>query len=157
MLTLAATERSALLAHGLREVELAERGGFEPPVLFRYSRFPGARLKPLSHLSTEVRHIKPKALARKQVFARGLLRRLLDFDDGDFDGPLRERQVEAKLLVQRLDQRVWSRLALLGGLFPFQVEVVAVGKSRLVEYRFAEQEIGRASCRERVWGRRVAA
>jgi uncharacterized protein (DUF885 family) len=30
---------------------LAERGGFEPPVLFRYSRFPGVRLKPLSHLS----------------------------------------------------------------------------------------------------------
>jgi hypothetical protein len=30
-----------------------ERGGFEPPVLFRYSRFPGVRLKPLSHLSSE--------------------------------------------------------------------------------------------------------
>lgn len=30
---------------------LAEREGFEPTVLFRYSRFPGVRLKPLSHLS----------------------------------------------------------------------------------------------------------
>src|SRR4051812_40255599 len=32
---------------------MAEREGFEPTVLFRYSRFPGVRLKPLSHLSTE--------------------------------------------------------------------------------------------------------
>src|ERR1043166_2289742 len=32
---------------------LAEREGFEPSVLFRYSRFPGVRLKPLSHLSTQ--------------------------------------------------------------------------------------------------------
>jgi hypothetical protein len=31
---------------------VAEREGFEPTVLFRYSRFPGVRLKPLSHLST---------------------------------------------------------------------------------------------------------
>ncbi|MDB6040877.1 MAG: hypothetical protein JWM99_4718 [Verrucomicrobiales bacterium] len=31
--------------------EVAEREGFEPTVLFRYSRFPGVRLKPLSHLS----------------------------------------------------------------------------------------------------------
>ncbi|MDB6054243.1 MAG: hypothetical protein JWN25_1766 [Verrucomicrobiales bacterium] len=35
------------------EGEVEERGGFEPPVLFRYSRFPGVRLKPLSHLSTD--------------------------------------------------------------------------------------------------------
>jgi hypothetical protein len=31
---------------------MAERGGFEPPVLFRHSRFPGVRVKPLCHLST---------------------------------------------------------------------------------------------------------
>ncbi len=31
--------------------KLAERGGFEPPVGFSHTRFPGARLKPLSHLS----------------------------------------------------------------------------------------------------------
>ena len=30
---------------------MAEREGFEPPVLFRYTRFPGVRFKPLSHLS----------------------------------------------------------------------------------------------------------
>src|SRR5260221_5017107 len=35
----------------IRKPELAEREGFEPTVLFRYSRFPGVRLKPLSHLS----------------------------------------------------------------------------------------------------------
>ena len=33
------------------ELKLAEREGFEPTVLFRYSRFPGVRFKPLSHLS----------------------------------------------------------------------------------------------------------
>jgi hypothetical protein len=33
------------------QLEVAEREGFEPTVLFRYSRFPGVRLKPLSHLS----------------------------------------------------------------------------------------------------------
>ena len=32
---------------------MAERGRFELPVLFRHSRFPGVRFKPLSHLSTE--------------------------------------------------------------------------------------------------------
>ena len=32
---------------------MAERGGFEPPVAFDYSRFPGVRVKPLCHLSTE--------------------------------------------------------------------------------------------------------
>ena len=31
---------------------MAERGGFEPPVAFDYSRFPGVRVKPLCHLST---------------------------------------------------------------------------------------------------------
>src|SRR2546430_17458017 len=36
----------------LQAPRLAEREGFEPSVLFRYSRFPGVRLKPLSHLST---------------------------------------------------------------------------------------------------------
>ncbi len=30
---------------------MAERAGFEPTVVFSYSRFPGVRLKPLSHLS----------------------------------------------------------------------------------------------------------
>ena len=33
------------------EKMVAERGGFEPPVVISYSRFPGVRLKPLSHLS----------------------------------------------------------------------------------------------------------
>jgi hypothetical protein len=31
---------------------MAERGGFEPPIPFGYSRFPGVRVKPLCHLST---------------------------------------------------------------------------------------------------------
>ncbi len=31
--------------------KMAEREGFEPTVVFSYSRFPGVRLKPLSHLS----------------------------------------------------------------------------------------------------------
>ena len=30
---------------------MAERGGFEPPVPFEDSRFPGVRVKPLCHLS----------------------------------------------------------------------------------------------------------
>ena len=47
-------------------MKLAEREGFEPSVLFRYTRFPGARFKPLSHLSTEVGHnSKPNAVPRK--------------------------------------------------------------------------------------------
>ena len=32
-------------------LNLAERGGFEPPIAFDYSRFPGVRVKPLCHLS----------------------------------------------------------------------------------------------------------
>ena len=45
-------EAGAARERGIRRrTGLAERGGFEPPVLFRYSRFPGVRLKPLSHLS----------------------------------------------------------------------------------------------------------
>jgi hypothetical protein len=35
----------------LRERNLAEREGFEPPVGISYARFPGVCLKPLSHLS----------------------------------------------------------------------------------------------------------
>ena len=31
---------------------MAERGGFETPIPFEYSRFPGVRVKPLCHLST---------------------------------------------------------------------------------------------------------
>ena len=30
---------------------MAERGGFEPPVRFAYTRFPSVLLKPLGHLS----------------------------------------------------------------------------------------------------------
>jgi hypothetical protein len=37
------------------EKQMAEREGFEPTVVFSYSRFPGVRLKPLSHLSAEGR------------------------------------------------------------------------------------------------------
>ncbi len=33
---------------------MAEREGFEPTVVFSYSRFPGVRLKPLSHLSNQL-------------------------------------------------------------------------------------------------------
>jgi hypothetical protein len=40
-----------ILVPGGSICEVAEREGFEPTVLFRYSRFPGVRLKPLSHLS----------------------------------------------------------------------------------------------------------
>lgn len=61
--------------------ELAEREGFEPTVVFSYSRFPGVRLKPLSHLSAvgerewerngrarkpNLRHNKPE-MHRKRV------------------------------------------------------------------------------------------
>ena len=35
---------------GVKET-LAERGGFEPPVRFAYTRFPSVLLKPLGHLS----------------------------------------------------------------------------------------------------------
>ena len=35
----------------LEEDNLAERGGFEPPVGFSHSRFPGVCIKPLCHLS----------------------------------------------------------------------------------------------------------
>jgi len=38
---------------GLEDVE--EGGGFEPPVVFSYSRFPGVCLKPLSHPSASAR------------------------------------------------------------------------------------------------------
>ena len=41
---------------GGKESKMAERGGFEPPVVFSYSRFPGVRLKPLSHLSAQQRN-----------------------------------------------------------------------------------------------------
>src|SRR5580693_8088651 len=48
--------------------QLAERGGFEPPVPFGYSRFPGVRVKPLCHLST--RGVRPfDASGRIQVIA----------------------------------------------------------------------------------------
>ncbi len=48
--------RKGALEAGARQwwnLKMAEREGFEPTVRFRYSRFPGARLKPLSHLSTD--------------------------------------------------------------------------------------------------------
>ena len=35
----------------LPETNMAESGGFEPPIPFEYSRFPGVRVKPLCHLS----------------------------------------------------------------------------------------------------------
>jgi hypothetical protein len=37
----------------LGNLKLAERGGFEPPIPLGYSRFPGVRVKPLCHLSTQ--------------------------------------------------------------------------------------------------------
>ena len=40
------------ISNSEQSLSLAERGGFEPPVVFSYSRFPGVRLKPLSHLSS---------------------------------------------------------------------------------------------------------
>jgi hypothetical protein len=36
---------------------MAERGGFEPPVLFGHSRFPGVRVKPLCHLSKPLNYL----------------------------------------------------------------------------------------------------
>ena len=48
---------------------MAERGGFEPPVRIRHSRFPGVRVKPLCHLSNMFiyknlqMNIPPKCLA----------------------------------------------------------------------------------------------
>ncbi len=36
---------------------MAERGRFELPVLFRYSRFPGVRVKPLCHLSNQLNYL----------------------------------------------------------------------------------------------------
>ena len=38
--------------------QMAERGGFEPPVLFGHSRFPGVRVKPLCHLSNHLYAIR---------------------------------------------------------------------------------------------------
>ena len=53
---------------------MAERGGFEPPVVFSYSRFPGVRLKPLSHLSAAgetVRNVGPSGQPKLLVFRDG--------------------------------------------------------------------------------------
>ena len=51
---------------------MAERAGFEPTVLFRYSRFPGARLKPLSHLSSQCRNQFEPARVSAQRFSTAL-------------------------------------------------------------------------------------
>ena len=47
---------------------MAERGGFEPPVVFSYSRFPGVRLKPLSHLSAVREGCENRATMGKPIF-----------------------------------------------------------------------------------------
>src|SRR5665213_3147762 len=39
-----------------RNFKMAEREGFEPPVLIRHSRFPGVRVKPLCHLSKQLNY-----------------------------------------------------------------------------------------------------
>jgi hypothetical protein len=49
---------------------LAEREGFEPTVVFSYSRFPGVRLKPLSHLSGHPPVIWTTILLRATFFHR---------------------------------------------------------------------------------------
>jgi hypothetical protein len=51
---------------------LAEREGFEPTVLFRYSRFPGVRLKPLSHLSDSNRGKMTEELRVRNIFSSNL-------------------------------------------------------------------------------------
>jgi hypothetical protein len=60
-----ATCLDSLTKHGFDG--MAEREGFEPTVLFRYSRFPGVRLKPLSHLSNHVPNVANAAL-RRNIF-----------------------------------------------------------------------------------------
>lgn len=52
------------------EKTLEERGGFEPPVVFSYSRFPGVCLKPLSHLSTAGIQGAKAAAVTQQDFGR---------------------------------------------------------------------------------------
>ncbi len=49
---------------------MEERGGFEPPVVFSYSRFPGVRLRPLSHLSTAGGEGAKASAGTQQDFAR---------------------------------------------------------------------------------------
>jgi hypothetical protein len=56
--------------NGLRKIEMAERGGFEPPVLFGHSRFPGVRVKPLCHLSDRQYIGLPSLLA--QYFSKAI-------------------------------------------------------------------------------------
>ncbi len=47
---------------------MAEREGFEPTVVFSYSRFPGVRLKPLSHLSNHCAHNVYNECLKRNVF-----------------------------------------------------------------------------------------
>ncbi len=49
---------------------LAERGGFEPPVRIRHSRFPGVRVKPLCHLSTAAPYFARLPLQGKPIHRR---------------------------------------------------------------------------------------
>src|ERR1039457_3283969 len=51
----------------LTKTRVAERGGFEPPIPFGYSRFPGVRIKPLCHLSFDATFFV--ALGRVTVLA----------------------------------------------------------------------------------------
>ena len=55
------------------DLEMAERGRFELPVLFRYSRFPGVRVKPLCHLSHRLFLIARLTLAGKANLRSGFL------------------------------------------------------------------------------------
>ena len=48
--------------------KVAEREGFEPPVLFTYARFPGVCLKPLSHLSTDGGKLVPNQEWSQRLF-----------------------------------------------------------------------------------------
>jgi hypothetical protein len=48
----------------MQKLKLAERGGFEPPIPFGYSRFPGVRIKPLCHLSAGTGTLANRAAPR---------------------------------------------------------------------------------------------
>ncbi len=78
------------------ERKLAERGGFEPPIPFGYSRFPGVRVKPLCHLSTESGANSVRAARRAQLFSHNVLPRVPPAET--IQSPARELERHAALL-----------------------------------------------------------
>ncbi len=54
----------------VRAKDLAERGGFEPPVPFEYARLPSVYLKPLGHLSKRKKSVIRQTQMRLTRFER---------------------------------------------------------------------------------------